>query len=98
MRTLVETIFIIMLLLVEFLGFVGFFTLIGLWWHPEFSGGEMNVSLIKATLLLVLTLSIFYKHVIEQRRVSTPLHFYFYSSLAICSLTGYMYGIIFRWL
>lgn len=85
------------LILIKLIAFVGFFSLIGLWWLPEFSRGRMNVSLLQATFTLPLTFIVYYKIVIRQKVSHSPLHFYFYSLLALCALAGYLYGVFFKW-
>ena len=86
----------ILLLSVTFIGSLGFSMYIGLWWMTDFTQGNRDASLLRATLILAVATIMFHKIVVVQRNHHTPMHFYFYSVLAVCVVGGYLYGVIFR--
>jgi hypothetical protein len=94
MRLFLKVVF----LFIEFVGVLGFSAFAGLWWFSGIAHGRMDVSLLRATLFLILASATYYKHVITLKRHHTPFHFYFYTVLAVCTVTGYLYGVFFRWL
>jgi hypothetical protein len=82
-------------MLMDFVFFTVLALVIGLWWMPQLSTNGFH-PLLFATLALYPYFSMFYKYVIKTRRNYTPFHLYFYSTLTICALLGYFFGIIFR--
>lgn len=90
----------LILLIIELVGFIFTSMFIGLWWIQSFiqtTQGGADGSLLRATGGLVIAAVMFYKFVIAPRRNRTPLHFYFYTALAVCAVVGYLYGVFFRW-
>lgn len=88
----------IVLLLVELIGFLGASVFIGLWWMSDFVRGNSNASLFNATWALIVAAIMYHKYVWVLSRQHTPLHFYFYTAMSAMALTGYFYGILFRWI
>ena len=76
----------------EVLSFLFIGMLIGLWWMPEISHGNMLVSLAVATLGLMLEVNYFNRHVYKV----SLIRFYILTLLGICAISGYLYGVFFK--
>lgn len=95
MQTLLKVLLILFLLFIE-LGFFGVFAfVIGFWWIPQLSTYGSH-PLLHANIALLLYCHSYYKWVIQQRRYHSPFHLYFYSTLSVCALLGYLYGIVLK--
>lgn len=93
--------FLIMIMfLVDLLGFGGASIYIGLWWTKDFIQGthiSTDGSLFRATVGLMVASVMYYKLIFQPRTFRTPSRFYFYTTLAVSAVAGYLYGVVFRW-
>ena len=85
-------------LIAEGLFLSGISVWIGLWWVPEIAQGNINASLVTATLALIAGGSYLGKHVLSARYRSLPIRFFVYTALAGLAILGYLYGVFFKWL
>ena len=89
----------ITLIFVELLGFGCISMIVGFWWTTSFTQGSyltLEASFIKATTALIIASVMYYKLIFQPRNYRTPLRFFFYTSLCICALFFYLYGIFLR--
>jgi hypothetical protein len=84
-------------LIFDFIVYVLFAIVIGLWWIPALAKNDYGISFLRATIALVIVSGMFYKSVIVARRSHSSLHFCFYWVFAALTVGGYLYGAFFKW-
>jgi hypothetical protein len=71
---------------------------IGLWWLPDIARGNLNASLATATVALIAGGNYYTRHVVSARHRGLPIRFSTYTALAGLAISGYLYGVFFKWL